>query len=89
MPESEPLKDDVIKCRVEGAFKLRVKNAFTNYGVAESTLVRDGVEAILDYIERGKGYRRPIAVVHDNRTEEEKLMVAEAGAKYGGKGKKH
>jgi hypothetical protein len=79
LSEQKPLKDARIVARVPGELRRRLERAYELYGVTEATLVRDALDATLDYIERTKGYRRPISMNWD----EPQAMAAEAAAPYG------
>lgn len=75
----EPLKDGLLSVRIDGALKQRIARAFSLYGVTEATLVRDSVEAALNYIEQQKGYRRPIQMTLDTVAY---ALAAESPATY-------
>lgn len=85
MAEQIPLKDEQIRVRVPGTLKTRINAVFARYGVTEATLVRDALEAILDHIERTRGYCRPVMMVQADpvRAVAEEKSPYEHGLKKG------
>lgn len=80
MSPQAPLSEEYIRTRVPGAMKERVARANERYGVSESVLIRDALVAILDYIDREDGYRRPVMMV---RVTAQLQAVAESQLHYG------
>lgn len=78
---NESLKDERLGTRIPSGLKQRLRRIRELYGVRESDLVVDAIEAACDYIERTERYARPIRI--DQATAEPLHAVAEDPAGYG------